>query len=255
MNTANTGRRSLITTPVQFYTHPEYENQVSLFGMIHIAQPHYYQGIQTWVDWTDKGGAVIHYERVKRATSEELQASPRSVRAKAAHMESFMKSLYGWFDSFGLVKQSEAMTYRPHWENHDASILDLAERIGSSVIRRNLIAVKVIELMFRRTGPDTKQDFLVSALHNILSDDNGHEDTKRRLSGILVGNSDGAVVDYRNDIALTAFDDQQRVAPGSDVTLIWGAGHLPGLGKGLENRGYTKAYEERVVAIDAADIY
>ncbi len=64
-----------------------------------------------------------------------------------------------------------------------------------------------------------------------------------------MGDTTSAVLDFRNDIALKAIDEQQEKTPGTDVLLLWGAGHLPGLGEGLQQRGYAKVNEENLVAM------
>ncbi len=244
-----------VQTPIHTYTHPWYESQVDLIGMIHIAQAPYYDTIQTIIDTKEAEGAAVHYEKIKQNTPEEhANADPLTI-AKASQLRTMMKGIYGILEDLdlGLVKQLDSLTYPEHWQNHDATELDIASRLGSFTVMRHVGLIKLITSGFNLLDGDEerqqKRDILLKALHSATQEESPRE---KLIKKVLFGSLDDTILDYRNNIALRAYDRQQRVDPKAATVLIWGAGHLKGLGAGLARRGYKKVHEQKLVAIDAS---
>jgi hypothetical protein len=60
--------------------------------------------------------------------------------------------------------------------------------------------------------------------------------------------------ELRERIVLKALDEQRTQTPDADFVLVWGAGHLIGIGQGLTERGYKQETETWHTAIDIAEI-
>lgn len=240
-----------VTTPIHTFTHPEFENQVDLIGMIHTAQPHYYQTIQRRADTSYAHGAAVHYEKVRASSPEDLFWSEPEIQAKLVALGRIMQTTYSLFDGLdlGLVKQLDAMEYRSGWQNHDALDVEIVDRIGTFTLKRHQAVLSLLSLAYENMDPDERREQLRSTFLDALQDESKGR-IGRVFGRVLLGSMDGAILKFRNEIALDAFDRQQDVAPGANMVLLWGADHLPGIGKGLKKRGYKKAEEERLVAID-----
>jgi hypothetical protein len=72
---------------------------------------------------------------------------------------------------------------------------------------------------------------------------------RTKFDEFMYGQAERVTIDYRNGIALRAFDTQQASERGCDVMLVWGNDHLPGLEAGLAGRGYVQTDEKRLVAV------
>ncbi len=242
--------RTIVSTPVHEYTHPEFENQITLMGMIHIAQESYYRSVQEMIAGHEAGGAIVHYEGVKdvRPSTADI---PEAHIEKADRLKAVMSSIYGWFENSGLSLQTEVLEYSEDWENHDSTLIELAGRMSNLSSRRLSRFIGFYDHLFEDMKPEQQQKLVLKfaqAMERGLSKD-------RQMgwaSRLLLGNLKGPILDYRNDIALAALDEASAADPESDFVLVWGAGHLRGLGKGLVKRGYQKVDEDKVQAIDTA---
>lgn len=242
----------VVTTPIQTYSHPEFNNEISLVGMTHLAEPSYYETVQKILDNQDAAGTVIHYERLQEPTTEQRQnLTPRQI-AKMRLLGAIMSEIYSWGETSDFVQQLDHLQYRDHWENHDANRLDLLDHMNGPRLFLQYLTIQAIGVAISRVEPHQRRKMIQEGLAEARqkpANNPAPTSRKDRLTDILTGFDDYAVLDYRNEIALDAFDDQQAVFPGSDVSLVWGVDHLPGLGAGLVERGYQKVDETSLIAI------
>ncbi|HTE57134.1 MAG TPA: hypothetical protein VK694_00160 [Verrucomicrobiae bacterium] len=238
-----------VTTSIHTYVHREYENQVDVIGAIHVAQLPYYEAIQGLIDSKhDDNGAVVHYEQIIKNTPEEFQQAGRAVRARAECVRVMMRGVYGLFgdlEEWGLVKQTSAITLRDDWQNYDATEIDLARRLSSFALRRHTLFVRGMKWLYEDMDPEERQKMVKEALM-----DREERPFSPRILKLLIGDLSKQIVDYRNDIELEAVDGQIQDDPETDMVLLWGEGHLKGLGQGLLGRGFVKVDEDKLVAMD-----
>lgn len=242
--------RTIVATPVQEYTHPEYENRITLVGMIHVAQFPYFRAIQDIIDERERDGATVHYEMVADVRPEGAQAPQQDVE-KADRLKSTMLAIYGWFKDSGLVLQTESLEYKSHWENHDSTLLELVGAMSNLSVRRLSGIVGLYDRLFNNMKPAEQQKFVLKFAESIEKS-MARDHQANWLSRVLLGNLQRPLLDYRNEIALEAIDRSMETGSVSDFALIWGAAHLRGLGQGLVRRGYEKSDQYQVNAIDTA---
>jgi hypothetical protein len=242
-----------VTTPIHIFEHPDLENQIDLIGMIHIGELGYYREVQGRADTAHADGSVVHFEKVRTSTPEQVAAENKTTQQKVKSIEATYRSVYRIFDllDLNLTKQLDGLTYRDTWQNHDASDIDIARRLGKFTVWRQNLALDTIVDSYRAMNASDRREKLLPLFYKILADGGVKDrDVKSKIIGwILLGNTDGVILDYRNDVALKALDQQQRTTPGANMVLLWGAGHIAGLGKGLQKRGYKKVEEEKLIAI------
>ena len=239
--------------PIRDYRHPESNNRVGIVAVSHRAQASYYQAIHAELARRTANGATVYYEYTRHPTSEELaQASPEARRSLEKIKELGQLS-DGIFDKIGLAYQLTALPAEAGWENHDASLLDVAERVGKKALRRQVIMTKIaVSAINNSTSPEKRRDLILNLYGS--SDKALSGPPKRRLARLLGMDMMPTIVDYRNDIALGAVDRHFEAVPGSELALIWGVGHLAGLGAGLEERGYEQVSEQMILALDGAAV-
>jgi hypothetical protein len=235
-----------ISSPIHTYVHPERHSRIDLIGMIHIGEASYYQRVQNIVDARNADGALTHYEMVKRAGTAELTTAPRRVQANVQRVRAIMRNVDSLFEGLDLTHQKKGLMYRQSWENHDTTEIDEAARMSTIPLSGLLMATRAMRAFAQTLPPNERRDLLVQNLQQTTNNLHSRQSPLKRL---LYGNNERVIIDYRNDIALEAIDNQLQEEPESDLVLLWGMGHLAGLGAGLKNRGFSKVDEQRLVAI------
>ncbi len=108
--------------------------------------------------------------------------------------------------------------------------------------------VKAVNMVMKKLEPNERRRIIGKALANALMEDK-EISTGQHIGRLLFGNMDRAIIDYRNDIALSAIRRQLEDDPNSSLVLLWGAAHLPGISKGLTLDGYRKSDEVAIPAM------
>ena len=236
-----------IKTPILTYKHPEHENQVDLVGMMHIAEPVYYQTVQEFVDTRVADGAVVHYERSKIPTAQELSAAPPAVRRKVERVLGANREIYGMLGEIdGLVHQSKGLTYRDGWKNHDSTLLETVAGMNRLTVDGLCARVKLAKLAHRIMGPEEMQKILLEQLVDATSKEPKPAGFIETITSI--GHKKHVILG-RNAVALAAFDAELRNNPAQDLLLLWGARHLQGMNKDVKNRGFVQTHEQYLTAI------
>lgn len=200
-------------------------------------------------------GAVVHHEGTRRPTAEELAGASLEVQRgveKAIQLQELSARMFG---KIGLVHQKHVLPSEAGWENHDATMLDVVERLGEKTLHRQMSLAKLVAKSVEYTkDPDKQRELILNNYARPVERALSGSLNQGRIAKLLFRNVGATIVDYRNDIALSAVDRHFEAAPGSELALIWGAGHLAGLGAGLEARGYEQADEQIILALDGAAV-
>lgn len=239
-----------IISPVVTYEHAKYQNRIDLVGTVHIAEPVYYQELQDFVDSRESQGATVHYEATPYPTPEQLAVAPRHVRRKVERISAVMGEFYGMLGEIdGLVTQTKGLTYRDSWENHDKTVLEMVEEMTRLTIDGLWAGVKLAKLANRLVGPDESQALMLQMLSNATAEKKVGLGERLTYFG-----REKHVVNARNVIALTALDEALETNRKQDMLLLWGAGHVEGLGEGVEKRGFVQINKRQLTAINVARI-
>lgn len=234
-----------IKTSIRTYKQQRNGAKVTLLGAIHLAHDrHYYPTLQQIMDDRSQEGAVVHYECVRKASPQETQAvidrgDATRIMRRIRQIKSVVSLPYQFMDGMGLVTQKDHIALRDHWENHDASVIDLAQRFNTT----SLAAMSAIGRLAATAIKHAPSELRAAKMLEVLS--SPPEATSKNF---LLRHLRPTIVDYRNDYALNAYDELQQAQPGRDAVLFWGEGHGKGLGEGLEARGFTQIDEQSVTA-------
>lgn len=219
-----------LATPLYEFEHAHTDSTLSLVGTIHIGTSTYYEDIQAYAQDRQAAGSAVHYELVNKADDAALKAAGPEVADSVIALRNFGDFFTAICDKLDLVHQTDGITYADSWENHDANELELAQLLGAEAVRK-LVQANESLTQLSDSRPDFTAKFLKAVLRTLpvmclTQDMLPRSQAKRTL------------VDYRNTIALKAVARTLADDPDRDITMIWGAGHVPGLRKGLERQGY-----------------
>lgn len=236
-----------IETPVLTYEHSESQSRIDLFGAVHIAEAEYYKTMQEKVGERAAAGAAVQFEMVRVGSDVDISNASRLTLWKMGQIAHGLGTLFELVKGLDsrLIHQRDGLNYHEDWENVDTTHVDIARRFSI----RGVVKLRLVSLLLSEGLDIENEDFkraFFSALGKSLG---GSSETGSSLLGSKKDNA--VIVDYRNRIALEGVDEKLDEAPGGDIALIWGAGHIPGLEAGLLGRGYRKVEEEKILAIDA----
>lgn len=237
-------RSDTLETPIYQMDNRRTKSRISLVGMIHIGQQGYYDRIAEHVETTEQTGSVVHYEMVKKSENagdvepwiEEFQTTLSSGIGRIP-IETMVKYL-------GCEKQLDALTYHPHWQNHDISIQELIRRAGPESMKKMVDGIKKFKDREEEMGEEATGRMIrkVFGLMPVLSRVNNYlELGDQHLKSVII--------DHRNDVALQAVRSQITDEPSRDITMLWGAAHLPGIKSGLEQMGYRRSSKKWLAAL------
>ncbi len=231
-NTINRVVDGVFQTPLCEFDHPATGSSIGFAGMVHIGDPQYFDVVEDYVTRREVAGSLVHYERMMPPTAEELVESGLD----PALVERFGTGVEGTFNflgkRLGLRFQLDSMQYGEAWENHDIPRLELMRLLGAKGVERFTEKGEKLVDLEDKIGSDLTLKIMSGTLRHIS--------LVSMLSKLSPKNrrEDRIVTDRRNEVALLAIDEALRREPERDITLLWGAMHLPGIGKGLRQRGY-----------------
>jgi hypothetical protein len=146
----------------------------------------------------------------------------------------------------GLVTQGKGITYRQEWKNHDSTLLETVVDMNRLTVDGLCMSVKLAKLAHRMVGHEEMQKILLKELSDKTSEKPKAPGFIERITSI---GHEKHIVLGRNVIALAAFDTELQTNPAQDLLLLWGAGHLKGMGKEVKNRGFEQTDERYLTAI------
>lgn len=218
-----------VETAVWSLRHPVTRRTVTLLGTMHIGDVGYFARLSAELAEVAATGAEIHLEGINHGGEERLTAIERARLAEAA----------GWEDPettgvavslLRLESQSSHLILPPATRNIDLSHGELLRRVGWNAYRRLFapgpagpagpsgpafgpLVRAVIRFQLRHSGGLDRVRSLTPAW--------------RRLNRVVVGE--------RNRVA---FAGALEALARTDVALVWGCDHLPGLARLLQGAGY-----------------
>jgi len=228
-----TGRRA--QTAVWTLRHPQTGRTVSLVGTMHIGDRRYFDELTAVVAALAAGGAEVHVEGIAHRDGDQLTGWERDRLAEARRWNDPESS--GAAVTALQLDSQRALQLPPAARNIDLSHAELLRRVGWPAYRR-LFAPSPAD-----RSPVGFPPLVRAAVRFQLRHQRGLE-WARALNG-RDRRVNRVVIDERNAVAFAgAVDTLER----SDVVLVWGADHLPGLRRCFERAGYRLLGERWVTA-------
>lgn len=212
--------------------HPQSDRRADLVGMMHMGDAAYYRRVSALVERLHAGGSQIHYELIQKISEEgmaNLSPQERSllVKFRTSLGVGGVGALAGLL---GLSLQKSELSYPEGSRNIDMTDLELLRSLGVETLEK-LLSAKSVE----KFTPEEAQRLLrfVFRYYTPLMSVAGILPQGRRVRQVILH--------QRNQIALTGA--RERLSEG-DVTLVWGAAHLPGLARDLVKEGFRPVHGE-----------
>lgn len=234
-----------LQTPVVFYEHPETGKTVLFIGMTHIADKKYFDKVAKIALGCEKNaGHKILYEHCKSADSvrdfskKELKIHNQILAYRHIHQKIA--------DVMGLEYQTETSICKKapmSWMNNDLDerffIWMLLQK--QTCLLENLeTKERLLEQMNESTVGWLGNKSLTEGAATFLISKWLCKCSLKRKRLLEVA------INYRNQIAFSEIEKQLNA--GYSVVNIWGAAHLPGIGKMLEKKGFKKIRQEWLTA-------
>lgn len=247
MRNALRSTRKGLQTAVVTYNHPEDYTRVVLVGAMHVADRPYFEELKTFVDEEhDVNKSVILYEAVRK--SPNPPEDDNSATAILQRAFGNLRKAYTYMAACtGKAFQPDVLTEEDHWINTDMTQREVAERSAKSWLIRFLyrtgllwLAMKFFRLVDIPEPPD-KPDFSMS-----MQIDNGMR--SQHLS-VVMGAPLSLIPKEATPIKTILYDRNElavemilgQTVHHDHIVSIWGAAHLPGMGKLLEENGYVRS--------------
>jgi len=203
-----------LQSPIVTYRQPKTGRQVVVYGMIHLGEDAYYNAVKNDLaaraDYhvLHEGSAITKatYKKLSRAEREWWHNHWEKVKLKALQLS-----------ALGLRLQPLAMPRQPHWEPCDLSLkglirLSMAFNVDLINISNFKMNAALASLSTAGCLDKLRQLFRPSAEHKAIIMD------RDRIVG----------------------DRIEQLVPLTDVAVIYGAGHLPGIQKRLKRLGFRR---------------
>jgi len=225
-------RRTHLQTPVHRYTHPDTGRRVTVIGTVHLGEPAYFAGLRAAIDDLTAAGAVVHCEgsRLLACDDPDITVSEQQILTDMRRCHELEKR---WITELGWVGQIEGLGYPPQWRVIDLNQLQIIRRVGVETMRQSMQRKTTMldRLDKRPNGIDVFRLGTAVTLRAGASD-------RRAVQRRTAEPTDPVLVGDRTTVALGGVFDTDR-----DTVLVWGAGHVPGLGAGLGTRGFVRRGE------------
>jgi len=231
MNSALRVSRHRVRTAVWTLVHPITGRTVTLAGTMHIGDTAYFRALSVLLNGLAVGGAEIHVEGIARRDGEHLS---RRERNRLAEAETWNDAETAGAAVKLLRLQSQGVELRlPEGaRNIDLSHAELLRRVGWRNYRR-LFAVPAAAPASAGFGPVVRAAIRFQLRHSHGLDAlRSLRPRNRRVNRVVMGE--------RNRCA---FDGATDALNRSDVVLVWGTDHLPGLADLFTAEGYRLSGE------------
>jgi hypothetical protein len=217
-----------LETRIQTYVN-NYDKHITTVGAMHAATEESWRELINYLVAAEKDGAEIHLEGVQPA-----EGTTEDEKTGIAALLSLMALGRSVAELTGLQYQKDAFVNAPAWKAHDVTVLDVVRKMNKKI----LLYIANIGSEDIRISP-SKALWSLRNIH-ILSFFGSFIPLTRQIVG-----SEG-ILHQRNYFATEAAFNTQ-----SDVVLVWGAAHLPGMDKILRRNGYRRESTEWRVIIPA----
>ncbi|MCP2304032.1 hypothetical protein LV79_003739 [Actinokineospora globicatena] len=221
-------------TAVQTWTRAD-THPIVLIGLSHVGETDYYTAVGRILD-ANLDAEVLHEGVVREQPPPALTARERD---RLAHLDGWgLRRALEWAAvATGLQLQSHGLVRREHWRNADVTAVDLLRVSGDL---RDITLPDPDDL----TWPQGRQARLAARLLRRLMIHGSRWTHLTANRSTRLG-----IIDWRN---INAIIQVFRVVHDSPVLLLWGAGHLRGMGKllalndfNLDNTRWLRAISAR----------
>lgn len=225
----------VIQAPQLVYSHLATGRRVTLIGMVHVAEPRFYDEVKVVVANCEANGAVVHAEGSGKTLAEEVLTGITEAEAEVIRelqrgelLKAHRLPLFGWAD------QNMAMLpYPDSWQFIDLSRLDVIRLTGTDVLMRTY---RDLNNLMDWAETDTKKPHLCRL--SIAMGFRKYASNSRRVQKKLDLPEHRVLVDQRNKVAMAAVHGSAQ-----DVVLVWGTKHLPGMEEDLREHGFVRVDE------------
>lgn len=201
------------------------DKAIAVMGVCHIADAAFWNGVNRRLSEYENMGYSVQYEMVRNDLTEEQ-------KLKIKGNEGTSKLYEKLAEVTGMVAQSKAISYKPHWKNTDITMSQWlkmeksAHKVMAMISEAAAGFEKIVELGGQeRVGRDLRTGLRwMPVVQRIVP---------------RAKQMESALLDKRNEIAANAM-----LTAEGNVVSVWGAGHLEGIGKILRASGYQR--ESRV---------
>lgn len=235
-----------VAMPVRRYLHPESGGRVTFVGMVHAAQPLFFETVRELLDELQREGAGVYLEAPGHASPQELEEAEPQVREWALALRETLDGVIEWATSLGLVFQPEHLPAREDWEMPDASLLERAALLDEPTVR--LVQRTAVTLSTMRSSVpllEQKAAFVQNLAMVVKTL------TNPALREMLAPGLMREVEALREARVIAALDERRALEPDCHVALVWGTEHLPAFDRALGDRGFKGEGEDRwLTAID-----
>lgn len=219
--------------PVRTYEHPETGSRVTFIGMIHAAQPAFFETIRERAERLQGAGATIFLEAPAMASKEEFDTLEPEIRERMLALRGVLGGAIEWGKSLGLVFQADYLPPREDWEMPDATLLERARLLDEPTL--NLLKRAVVSMESLKTSVplhEQRATFVqnISLMVKSLTD--------ASLRDMLAPGVMRELESLREGKVLAALEERRQLEPDCDVVLIWGTEHLPAFDAALTELGY-----------------
>jgi len=213
---------------------PDLNQEVKLFGLVHVGQHDYYREILEQLTADEQAGAKILYERVGKPTDEQVEQLSKPERQVLAAMKNMGQGMVHAADVLGLQYQMDGLEPQKSWINTDVNTLDFLQ-----FIMDNRLAQFVIKRFGELEGLARVQDRLLTTLFNFFI-------ARSQILMVLFmalfvlpkfRKLKFFMLDHRNQVAVDGITEALR--ENNQVDATWGAAHLPGMATLLADQGFA----------------
>ena len=218
------------------FQNPATQHVINIAGVMHLAHDSFWANLQDFMNQASKEG-VLHLEGVKGFVgplSEEESEKVDSLKSMASISLKMAEITKLTFQKAGL--KIEGLNAK----NIDADVLSVARRMTVESLKSMSEAVDKFEELKESESEVGK--VMVWVIKNMGWVQIIQKFFKTFSPAAL--NTDPAILDYRNEIAIEAALKETK-----PVTLVWGAGHIPGMTKLLNAAGYVEVASGWNVAV------
>lgn len=223
-------------TPVVRYENRKTFRTVTLIVTMHVGSRAYFRTLNDIIAGLESGGAVICYEGIRPAGEEEWATAADGERAfRGFPMAIRGRGLLALCRHLGWVWQSMALKYSPSWRNVDVTDLELVRLAQPPNLREQADGFSSVFAGLTPEELGVVIGSIAALLMRLLSWDYFNLVERwsvRAASSDAYQHVDRALIEDRNRSALA------KLPLDSDVVLLWGGRHLPGLAAGLKKAGY-----------------
>lgn len=200
--------------------------KVSLVGMMHVGDESYFQETAELLEGLSDKGYDVHYERLMKASDARVAAIPEAFREDFERLRASIKasSQTETASALRLHHQKDKLVYPSGAENIDFSDLDVFRALGFKKASRLFEPLDLQGVSVDAARRMLVLTFRLRALRSVLDRLTPKGRAVKRV-----------ILDGRNDHAVR---HARRALKDSNIALVWGAEHLPGLFRGLQADGF-----------------